>query len=106
LQSPKWAKNSREIKLPRSEIPNEEKAAQTQALIQTSLRTQFSVSGVAVDLAVFSQQLANGDPNAKPNLQIFVNGHPMSQEEFEELFGEDNPALKLSPKMTELVKIY
>ena len=87
-------------------IPNEEKAAQAQTLIQMSLRTQFSVSGVAVDLAVFSQQLANGDPNAKPNFQIFVNGHPMSQEEFEELFGEDNPALKLSPKMTELVKIY
>ncbi|MFN8792377.1 MAG: hypothetical protein ACK5Y2_13065 [Bdellovibrionales bacterium] len=70
------------------------------------LQTQLSIANTNINITVQNTQVATAENSEQVAQQIYVNGHKMTEKEFKELFGEDNQALSLSPKMTELMKFY
>jgi hypothetical protein len=70
--------------------------------IETVMKTviQFPKFRVHVDVHAQGKNGAEMD-----KAEFYVNGHLMTQEEIEKLFGRDNNALGLDPKIKSLIKL-
>jgi hypothetical protein len=89
--------------LTRGATASEDENAPATGTVAVVMKTLIRFPNFVINVEAYTEGVNGSEQPATQ--ELYVNGHPTTQKEFEELFGEQNPAGGLNKKISDLVKM-